>query len=389
VEEEMMPSLIGFTIQNGKGAGYQGGGVTVNANSKAILSDLIIRNNSATSGGAVQIGANATPILQNIRILENSAQSGGGIYLSGASPRIISCEIVNNIASNGGGVFMRSGSNPLFERTLIADNTATLNYGGGVFIAYDSKPVFSYVTFAGNEASQKSGGALYLIAGAEAVLFNSIVWNNNPDAVAGGNVGELSKLTISNSIFENYSDSLQIDNGEILGIDSVWTADPLFLNEALGNYYLEENSPAIDKGLTYLEIDNTALYDNGSLPYDGVRPDLGAYEYDATMLNISSEIALPSEFMMHSAYPNPFNPVITIPFSIHLRAHVTLEIYNLKGQFISRLLNTQLDAGYYKPVWNGTNHYQQTVSSGVYILKLTAENDSQLFQASKKVVFLR
>jgi PKD repeat protein len=389
VPEDITPTLIGLTIQNGKGSGYQGGGITLNANSKAILSDLIIRNNSATSGGGIQIGANATPTLQNIRITENSAMNGGGIYLSGAAPHIKYCEIQNNIAVNGGGIYMRSGANPLFERTLIADNEASLNYGGGVFAAYDSRPVFSYTTITSNTAEQKTGGGLYLIAGAYPIVFNSIVWNNSPNSVAGANVGDPSELSISNSIFENYSDTLQIENGEIVKIDSVWTSDPLFLNESLGNYYLQENSPAIDKGLTYLEIDNTPLYDNGALPYEGEKPDLGAYEYDPTMLDVSFETALPGEFILHSAYPNPFNPQITIPFSIPTRAHVRLEIYNLKGQIVNRLLNTQLDANYYKPVWNGTNQYQQTVSSGVYILRLTAESDSQFYQSSKKVVFLR
>ncbi|MCD4651807.1 MAG: CapA family protein [Candidatus Cloacimonetes bacterium] len=70
-------------------------------------------------------------------------------------------------------------------------------------------------------------------------------------------------------------------------------------------------------------------------------------------------------------YPNPFNPVTSISYSIAHEADVSLNIYNIKGQRVKKLVNEHQLSGHYTAVWNGTNKRQQTVASGIYFYRLS------------------
>ncbi|MFA5498879.1 MAG: T9SS type A sorting domain-containing protein [Candidatus Cloacimonadia bacterium] len=70
-------------------------------------------------------------------------------------------------------------------------------------------------------------------------------------------------------------------------------------------------------------------------------------------------------------YPNPFNPETTISLNLPKASEVELAIYNIKGQLIKKLINTHMEAGQHKIVWNGND-----VSSGLYFYKLTTPEGS-------------
>jgi len=76
--------------------------------------------------------------------------------------------------------------------------------------------------------------------------------------------------------------------------------------------------------------------------------------------------SLPTHIRM-SNYPNPFNAQTTISYDMPVAGHTTLEIYNLNGQLIERLVDNVLPAGEHSVVWNANN-----VSSGVYLYRLSA-----------------
>jgi len=76
-------------------------------------------------------------------------------------------------------------------------------------------------------------------------------------------------------------------------------------------------------------------------------------------------------------YPNPFNPETTISYSLGKDAAVSLEIYNLKGQLVNRLLNANQTKGTHSAVWNGKDSYGRDVASGFYFYRLTAGDRSQ------------
>ena len=65
-------------------------------------------------------------------------------------------------------------------------------------------------------------------------------------------------------------------------------------------------------------------------------------------------------------YPNPFNPETTIKFDLASGSSVLLEIYNIKGQKINTLVNSDFRAGSHKVVWNGIDDNGSSVSIGFY-----------------------
>ncbi|HNX01412.1 MAG TPA: M6 family metalloprotease domain-containing protein [Candidatus Cloacimonadota bacterium] len=75
-------------------------------------------------------------------------------------------------------------------------------------------------------------------------------------------------------------------------------------------------------------------------------------------------------------YPNPFNPETTIAFAVKAKAKVKLEIYNVLGQKVTTLLNSNMDPGMHKLTWNGTNANGYKVSSGIYWARMNIGNDT-------------
>jgi len=78
-----------------------------------------------------------------------------------------------------------------------------------------------------------------------------------------------------------------------------------------------------------------------------------------------------TEFTVN-AYPNPFNPNLTISYSLPADSDVSIDIYNLKGQKVTSLLNERIKAGEHQLVWNGKDNRDRSVGSGVYFYKVKA-----------------
>jgi len=86
-----------------------------------------------------------------------------------------------------------------------------------------------------------------------------------------------------------------------------------------------------------------------------------------------------------SAYPNPFNPLTTVRYTLPAKGHVTLDVYDLRGERVATLVNEDRDAGAYTATWHGTTDRGATVSSGVYFAKLSTPKGER----SYKLVLLK
>jgi hypothetical protein len=95
--------------------------------------------------------------------------------------------------------------------------------------------------------------------------------------------------------------------------------------------------------------------------------------------------AIPSVFSLSQNYPNPFNPETRIQYGLPKTGHVRLTIYNLLGQKVRTLVDTQKAPGFYTTSWDGTNDYGNLVASGVYIYRIEAGE----FVHGKKLLLLR
>ncbi len=94
---------------------------------------------------------------------------------------------------------------------------------------------------------------------------------------------------------------------------------------------------------------------------------------------------LPESFQLEQNYPNPFNPETTISFELPGAAAATLEVYNILGEKISTLVDKVLPAGRHQVIFNGRNHFDQELPSGIYFYRLRTD----AFEATRKMILLK
>ncbi|UCH84374.1 MAG: Ig-like domain-containing protein, partial [Candidatus Latescibacterota bacterium] len=84
-------------------------------------------------------------------------------------------------------------------------------------------------------------------------------------------------------------------------------------------------------------------------------------------------------------YPNPFNPKTTIAFTLPVKQHVTLTIYNVAGQRVATLVDEVMTEGRKTIAWEGINASGNPVGSGVYFYRLQTGEKT----LTKKMVLLK
>ncbi|MEW5794855.1 MAG: FlgD immunoglobulin-like domain containing protein [Candidatus Zixiibacteriota bacterium] len=82
-------------------------------------------------------------------------------------------------------------------------------------------------------------------------------------------------------------------------------------------------------------------------------------------------LALPAKFVLRQNYPNPFNLATTIRFTVPIRLHVSVHIYNSLGEEVATLLDRTIQAGDHTVTWNGRDAKGKEVSSGIYVCVLS------------------
>jgi hypothetical protein len=94
---------------------------------------------------------------------------------------------------------------------------------------------------------------------------------------------------------------------------------------------------------------------------------------------------VPSRYALGQNYPNPFNPNTEISYELPEAGHVTLKIYNVRGQLVRTLVDEFEEAGYHKVMWNSNADSGKRVSSGIYLYRM----ESSDFVATRKMVLMK
>ena len=90
--------------------------------------------------------------------------------------------------------------------------------------------------------------------------------------------------------------------------------------------------------------------------------------------------SIPIKYSLSEPYPNPFNPSTNFQFELQKNKDVILEIYNLQGRVIEKLINENMSAGLHSVIWNAEGH-----SSGIYFVKLVVDQNIDM----KKLMLLK
>ena len=91
----------------------------------------------------------------------------------------------------------------------------------------------------------------------------------------------------------------------------------------------------------------------------------------STVAGIDDNDLVADDFILYPNYPNPFNPVTNIRFSLPEDQFVKMNIFNMKGQLVNTLVNEKRPAGVHTIHWNARN-----AASGVYLYQLQVGNRS-------------
>ncbi len=85
----------------------------------------------------------------------------------------------------------------------------------------------------------------------------------------------------------------------------------------------------------------------------------------------------PESITLYQNYPNPFNPTTTIGFGLPTDSQITIDIFNLQGQKIKTLYDGMQTSGKHLMVWDSRDDNGLLVASGVYLYKLTTQNEEK------------
>ena len=120
---------------------------------------------------------------------------------------------------------------------------------------------------------------------------------------------------------------------------------------------------------TFVEED---FQPEGLLPFEE-NPAIGV-----SVEQISDEV--PSKIALEANYPNPFNPVTTIEYSLTATEQVALNVYDLTGRLVATVIDGMQPAGSYRVDFDA-----QDLASGVYVYRLESASTT----ITRKMVLLK
>jgi hypothetical protein len=84
-------------------------------------------------------------------------------------------------------------------------------------------------------------------------------------------------------------------------------------------------------------------------------------------------------------FPNPFNPLTTIEYSVSTAGSARIAIFNANGQRVRLLVRENKSPGRYRVIWDGRNDPGALVASGIYFYRLEVGTYSSV----RKMMVLR
>ena len=143
--------------------------------------------------------------------------------------------------------------------------------------------------------------------------------------------------------------------------DTIWIApDNWIVQDIIPGQYLQINIPP------FLQIEQAI-------------PGLETKLTDE-IVSVENEELAPNVFVLEQNYANPFNPSTTIQYAVSNRQFVSLKVYDILGNEVATLVNSEMPSGVYKVEWNASN-----VPSGVYFYQLKTGS----FVQTKKMLLLK
>ena len=205
---------------------------------------------------------------------------------------------------------------------------------------------------------------------------DNIISDSIPPTIV--NAPNLNSLYLNNNnIFGNIPPELS-NNLELVNVD--------FSNNSISGMVPESICQL--QNLDYMNLDGNEL----CAPYPGCITNnsniiIGMQNTSAcaVVLNISNNLNIPYEFSLGLSYPNPFNPVTNINYTIPKLSNLKINIYDITGRLVWNQIMQDKNAGNYNFSWNGKSSSGKNLAAGTYIIEMKSES----FRQTRKMVLLK
>ena len=221
---------------------------------------------------------------------------------------------------------------------------------------------------------------MYSLVGSNWVSQTSVS-NIEANLVTGYGLDALTALTLSSS--GAVAAALQSTEIEAFGgaVCLSWTLAEAIPVESFQVYRLEGDDeilvPLEDAVVATAEASYT-LTDGGAAPGTTCRYRVDVVEENRTWILFESDpVETPAlALALEQNHPNPFNPMTAISYSLPRAGYVTLDVYDLAGRRVTRLVDGLQAAGSHTEQWAGLDEQGRAVSSGTYFYRMTSDGKS-------------
>ena len=207
----------------------------------------------------------------------------------------------------------------------------------------------------------------------------------------------LDSLSLLSNQYEVYEESELIlegfDNETMLSKKSTEYYKKFKSDEVASNYLFQSFSRTLlwDEDLEQAsKIYNRlkSMYPKSQATLEAIN-HLGLFQNNS---DLPEDLYIPDHFELLGNYPNPFNPITNIKFSLPTISKVEIIIFNVLGQKVKILNNEYMLPGVSELNWDGKNEGGSLMPSGTYFYRIIAKSlngDREEFSKSAKMVLLK
>ena len=143
---------------------------------------------------------------------------------------------------------------------------------------------------------------------------------------------------------------------------------------------ITSNKGAVNLSQCAIYNENSGVYEEGKLlPRQSLISSIILRSGTTEMINLNKIVSLDQNT------PNPFTNSTNISFRLSESRHIFVNVYNLKGELVAKLIDGNYDTGKYVTSWDGKNINGKDVANGLYFYRIETEGKSY----SKKMLLIR
>lgn len=328
----------------------------------------------------------SSSVIENVTIVGNGR---AGIACFSSNPQIINAVVVSNAQL---GIHSQDGIPPTVTYSDVWNNGIDFNGVSGAGAGNISvNPLFENAA-AGD--FQLSADSPCIDAGSPDSQFN------DPDGTVNdmGAFDRLADLVVfdSTKLIQGYTFNWQtISTDSVKGVIVVRSFEgPPDIRPLNGKQYQVED--ALGNGVIIQSVLNGShsgnFIDENERAYFSAWAIYSGFNYSdkekllvVSINNNEPEGTIPLTYRLHQNYPNPFNPETEIQFELPKQTRVQIKVFNVLGQEIKTLLDSEYQPGVHKIRWDGKDRRGNLTAAGVYLYRIKAGD----FTSVKKMLLLR